>query len=216
MKFIYVQLVTLIFVGIIGSPVVAQNARKANYKKANLETKTIRGCDYQVLKGLAEITAVEKVKDKAESALRHDEYSVKFKFVPMEEGHVLMGSLQDQELEFVLRSGWDKVPVGPKYLEHYYVRKGLKFAMQFMQNRKGECKEKYTYESRGIPNDLFESQENDHLMDYKKQIAEEKVFAKEAEYEAAKNGVDPETFNKVPTPNWKRKIQLFLLLQNLK
>ena len=173
----------------------AQKARKVNYER---EMRTVRNCEYEVLRGLGEIMSITKLKDKSESILGHDEYVVKFKFIPMEPGHKLMTTLQDEEFELYLRSSNIKVPIGPKYIEHYKVIKGLKFAMEFLQSR-DECNDKWLYESRGLPNDLFEAQ--DKIADYKKAVYEGELEKYEAAHEMKKQGLDPETFNSVPNPN---------------
>jgi hypothetical protein len=172
----------------------AQKARKVNYER---EMRVVRNCEYEVLRGLGEIMSITKTKDKSESLLGHDEYVVKFNFTPMEPGHKLMTTLQDQEFELYLRSSNIKVPIGPKYIEHYKVIKGLKFAMEFLQSR-DECNDKWLYESRGLPNDLFEAQ--DKIADYKKAIYEGELEKYEAAHEMKKQGLDPETFNSVPNP----------------
>lgn len=161
----------------------AQSAKKASYRNNN-EVRTVRGCEYEVLKGLAEITEVEKTRSKSESALGYDEYSVKFKFTPMEKGQQLMADFGENSFDFFLRSGYDRLPVGPKYLKHYYVHKGQKFAMEFLQTDDKTCREQYTYKSMGIPNDLFEAQ--DSIKAYKIQIAAEKLYKKEKEVNEAK------------------------------
>ena len=165
------------------SGVWAQSAKKTSYKN-NEEVRTVQGCEYQVLKGLAEITAVEKTRSKSESALGYDEYSVKFKFIPMEKGQQLMADFGENSFDFFLRSGYDRLPVGPKYLKHYYVHKGQKFAMEFLQTGDKTCREQYTYKSLGIPNDLFEAQ--DSIKAYKIQVAAEKLYKKEKEVNEAK------------------------------
>lgn len=173
----------------------AQKAKKVNYDK---EMRMVRNCEYEVLRGLGEIMSVTKTKDKSESILGHDEYVVKFKFIPMEPGHQLLQTLQDQEFELYLRSSNIKVPIGIKYIEHYKVIKGLKFAMEFLQSR-NECSDKWLYESRGLPNDLFEAQ--DKIADYKKAVYEGELEKYETAHELRKQGLDPETFNNTPTPN---------------
>lgn len=195
MKLNYGQLLVALFALTVIGPLQAQPAKKVSNKP---ETKIVRGCEYQVLKGLAEIKEVNKITDAAESALGYDEYEVKFDFIPMEPGHKLLTTLSDESFEFKLRSGYDRVPVGPEYIKHYHVRKGLKFAMSFLQTRNSECREKYSYESRGLPNDLFEA--TDQLKNYKTELAAKKLGDAEEKY----SGVEEEPMvnpNETPRPD---------------
>lgn len=195
MKLNYGQLLIALFALTVIGPLQAQRAQRVSNKP---ETKIVRGCEYQVLKGLAEIKEVNKITDAEESALGYDEYEVKFNFIPMEPGHKLLTTLSDESFEFKLRSGYDRVPVGPEYIKHYHVRKGLKFAMSFLQTRNGECREKYTYESRGLPNDLFEAR--DQLKNYKTEVAAKKLGDAEEKYTGVveEPEVNPE---ETPRPN---------------
>jgi hypothetical protein len=183
MKLNYGQLLIALFALTVLGPLQAQRAKKVSNKP---ETKIVRNCEYQVLKGLAEIKEVNKITDASESALGYDEYEVKFEFIPMEPGHKLLTTLSDGDFDFKLRSGYDRIPVGPEYVKHYHVRKGLKFAMNFLQTRNNECREKYTYESKGLPNDLFEAR--DQLKNYKTELAAKKLGEAEEKY----SGVEEE------------------------
>lgn len=139
-------------------------------------TKTRMGdCDYTVIAGLAEVTKVEKIVDKAESFLGYDEYEVLFKFIPKDGGQ-LLGTLRDQELEFLLNAKGEKIHVGPKYIKQYQVRQGTKYAMKFLQNP--ACEEKYRWaDFGGLPNDFSEA--GDKIDEIKNRRREEAFLAAE-------------------------------------
>jgi len=121
------------------------------------QTKIVRGCFYEVLPGLAEVTSIKITKNASESTWSYDEHEVLFKFTPME-GHDLLDKLKDANLEFVLNYRGDRVPVGPAYIQQKNVRIGTRYAMTLYQKRDDDaCTEQYTYESKGLDNDLFEA-----------------------------------------------------------
>ncbi|MCP4442444.1 MAG: hypothetical protein GY810_26350 [Aureispira sp.] len=195
MKKITYQTLFLALLGLLVLPNSMQAQRKKNVE---LETKIVRGCEYEVLKGLAEVTEVKKILAADESALKYDEYQILFRFIPMEGGELLSG-LKDGDIEFYLKSGIDKLNVGPDYLKHYHIRKGTKYAMKLLQNKMGACLENYTYESGGLPNDLFEAREN--LMDYRKETSRKRLTEKEEEYETRKVEEEVEEMNNNTNPN---------------
>lgn len=133
-------------------------AKSSSGEKTEREFVEINGAKYEVLSGLAEILAVEKVVNADESPLKYDEYEVLFKFHRYEGGPLQM-ALQEMKIPFRLKHKTHEFRVGPEYLKIYQVRKGLKFSMKFMQNVDGRGKE-YVYQSRGLPNDIAEAREN--------------------------------------------------------
>lgn len=171
---------------------------------ANVKTKIVRDCEYQVLPGLAEVTSIQVVRPASESALKYDEHEVLFKFTPMEGGQILE-MLRDQEIEFVLRSRAIRVPVGPEYIKAKGLKVGTKYAMNLLQTQnKDACLERYTYESKALDNDLFEAYEN--IIDYTKEAyvrqleEEDRAHARRmaAQKDAvASNTVDPTIETKV-------------------
>lgn len=187
-----------LFLALLGLLVLPNSMQAQKNKKVELETKIVRGCEYEVLKGLAEVTEVKKVLTAEESPLKYDEYQILFRFIPMEGGELLSG-LKDSDIEFYLKSGIDKLNVGPDYLKHYHIRKGTKYAMKLLQNKMGACLENYTYESGGLPNDLFEAREN--LMDYRKETSRKRLSSKEEEYEQRKVEEEVEEMNNNTNPN---------------
>jgi hypothetical protein len=121
------------------------------------QTKIIRGCFYEALPGLAKVTSIKITKNASESAWDYDEHQVLFKFTPME-GHDLLEKLKDINLEFFLNYRGDKIPVGAAYIQQKNVRVGTRYAMTLYQKRdKNACSDQYTYESKGLDNDLFEA-----------------------------------------------------------
>lgn len=121
------------------------------------QTEIVRGCYYEVVPGLAEVTAINVVKEAAESNLHYNEYQVLFKFTPME-GHTLLEELRDTTLEFFLYHRGDKVRVGPAYIKAKAVHIGTRYAMTLYQKRnRAVCSEQYTYASKALDNDLFEA-----------------------------------------------------------
>lgn len=146
-------------VSLLSNTATAQRGPNATSTE-NVRTKVVRDCEYEVLPGLAEVTSVRVVRPAAESALQYDEHEVLFKFTPMEGGD-LLEMLQDEEIEFVLRSRAVRVPVGPEYIKQKQVKVGTKYAMNLLQTRNRDaCLERYTYESKALDNDLFEAYEN--------------------------------------------------------
>ena len=121
------------------------------------KNKIVRGCSYEVLPGLAEVTSIKLKKKAQASRWNYDEHEVLFKFIPME-GHDLLEELKETELEFVLYNRGDKIPVGPMYIKEKNVRVGTRYAMTFYQKEDATaCTDQYTYESKGLDNDLFEA-----------------------------------------------------------
>ncbi|MGH1338893.1 MAG: hypothetical protein ACRBFS_22445 [Aureispira sp.] len=168
----------------------------------NVRTKIVRDCEYEVLPGLAEVTSVEVIRPASESALKYDEHEVLFRFTPMEGGEMLE-MLQDEDIEFVLRSRAIRVPVGPEYLKQKSVKVGTKYAMNLLQTRNREaCLERYTYESKALDNDLFEAYEN--IIDYTKKAYEQQLEDKERAHQRRKakeaDGAVNETVDPVETP----------------
>jgi hypothetical protein len=120
-------------------------------------TKIVRGCLYEVVPGLAEITKLAIDKPADESLLNYNEHKVLFKFTPMGSAE-LLPCLKEQELEFTLRSNVTKIPVGPQYVQQKGIKVGTKYAMNMLQiKNKDACLEQYTYESKALDNDLFEA-----------------------------------------------------------
>lgn len=162
-------------------------------------TKQVRGCEYQVVPGLAEITSMKVVRKAENSVLKQDEYEVYFRFQPME-GDEVIEQIKDTEIEFVLRSGNMRVPVGPDYIKEYRLKKGTRYAMNLLQTRNREaCTELYTYESKALRNDLFEpeSKEGDVLYWYKKDAMAKELENREREYEENKLKAEEESLNQV-------------------
>ncbi|WMX16859.1 hypothetical protein [Aureispira sp. CCB-E] len=123
------------------------------------QTKTVRGCVYEVVPGLAEITKIEVSKGAAESVLNYDEHKITFQFTPMESDNLLT-CLKENELEFTLRSNIAKIPVGPQYIQQKKLKEGTKYAMNILQTKDQKaCLEQYVYESKALDNDLFEVKE---------------------------------------------------------
>lgn len=121
-------------------------------------TKLVRGCLYEVVPGLAEITKIEVNKTADKSLLQYNEHQVLFKFTPMGNTE-LLACLKENELEFTLRSNRTKIPVGPQYIQQKGIRLGTKYAMNMLQIKdKAACLEQYTYESKILNNDLFEAE----------------------------------------------------------
>lgn len=155
----------------------AQRGKKNN---SNLRTKTIRGCEYEVLKGLAEITNIEVSRPADKSPLKYDEHLVLFKFIP-KDGTKLMASLQDTELEYYMMSGGSKFPVGPEYIKQYQLKVGNKYTMTLYQNKNiGECIDAYTYESPYLRIDYLEI--GDRSIDYIKESYVQQQMSKEDEH----------------------------------
>ena len=151
----------------------------AQGNKTKPNKTVINDCEYTVLSGLAEVTKVEKIVDKENSLLGYDEYEVFFVFTP-KDGGSLLGTLRDQEIEFLLNAKGEKIHVGPKYLKQYQVRKGTKYAMKFMQGP--TCEEKYRWaDYGGLPNDFSEAA--DKIDDYKRKKLEEGFKNLEAQRE---------------------------------
>jgi len=151
-----------------------------NHTDPKKETKTVRGCEYEVLPGLAEITSVEVSQSADNSLLKYDEHEVLFTFTPMEGGDVLE-ILKDAEIEFVLRSRATRIPVGPEYIKQKNLKVGTKYAMNLLQTKNKEaCLERYTYESKALDNDLFEAEDN--IIPYMKERYATEAAINEADY----------------------------------
>ena len=147
-------------------------------------TKVVRDCEYEVLPGLAEVTSIRVTRTAAESSLKYDEHEVLFKFTPMEGGD-LLEMLQDEEIEFVLRSRAIRVPVGPEYLKQKQVKVGTRYAMNLLQTRNRDaCLERYTYESKALDNDLFEAYEN--IIDFTKEAYTRQLIDQEQAHQRRK------------------------------
>jgi hypothetical protein len=167
-----------------------------------VRTKVVRDCEYEVLPGLAEVTSIEVIRPASESALKYDEHEVLFRFTPMEGGEMLE-MLQDEDIEFVLRSRAIRVPVGPEYLKEKNVKVGTRYAMNLLQTRNREaCLERFTYESKALDNDLFEAYEN--IIDYTKKAYEQQAIDANRAYERRKareqDGAIEEVVDPVETP----------------
>ncbi len=151
---------------------------------ANLKTKIVRDCEYEILPGLAEIISIEKTRPASESALNYDEHEVLFKFKSMEGGE-LLEMLKDADIEFVLRSRAIKIPVGPEYIKAKGLKVGTRYAMNLLQTRNRDaCLERYTYESKALDNDLFEAY--DHIIEYTKEAYVRKLESEEEAHEKRK------------------------------
>jgi hypothetical protein len=139
-------------------PLLMQAQRGPNAVDPPKNTKLVRGCLYEVVPGLAEITTIEIDKTAAESLLHYNEHKVLFKFTPMGSGE-LLPCLRENELEFTLRTNITKIPVGPQYIQQKGMRVGTKYAMNILQVKdKDACLDQYTYESKVLDNDLFEAE----------------------------------------------------------
>lgn len=177
---------------LMSAPAYSQkNANSGTSTKTQRVTKEVNGCNYDVLSGLAEVISIDKIVNADKSPLGYDEYDVKFRFIPMEGGD-LMASLRDMEIPLQLKYKQYQLRVGPEYLKAYHVRVGLKYAMKLLQNRTGDCAEKYICESGGLPNDLFEAREK--LPAFEEHYYAQKLGAKE---EAVANN----EFNNTTNPN---------------
>lgn len=175
----------LLAAGICPNTATAQKGPNATTTNTEVRTKVVRDCEYEVLPGLAEVTSIEVIRPAEESALKYDEHRVLFKFTPMEGGD-LLEMLQDEEIEFVLRSRAIRVPVGPEYLKQKHVKVGTKYAMNLLQTRNREaCLERYTYESKALDNDLFEAYEN--IIDYTKKAYEQQLVNQESAHNRRKD-----------------------------
>jgi len=139
-------------------PLLMEAQRGPNAIELETETKVVRGCLYEVVPGLAEITKLEVDKTADESLLHYNEHKVLFKFTPMGSAE-LLPCLKEHELEFTLRSNVSKIPVGPQYIQQKGIKIGTKYAMNILQTKdKTACLEQYTYESKALHNDLFEAE----------------------------------------------------------
>jgi hypothetical protein len=177
----------------------AQKQKGPNSTDPTKRTKNVRGCEYQVVPGLAQITSMKVVRSAENSVLKQDEYEVYFKFEPME-GDEVIEQIKDTEIEFVLRSGNLRVPVGPEYIKEFRLKEGTRYAMNLLQTRNREaCTELYTYESKALRNDLFEpeSKEGDVLYWYKKDAMAKELENSEKEYKERKEKEAEESLNQV-------------------
>lgn len=139
-------------------PLLMQAQSGPNGIEPQKNTKLVRGCLYEVVPGLAEITKIEVNKTADKSLLQYNEHQVLFKFTPMGNAE-LLACLKENELEFTLRSNCTKIPVGPQYIQQKGMRLGTKYAMNMLQIKDKEaCLEQYTYESKILNNDLFEAE----------------------------------------------------------
>lgn len=139
-------------------PLLMQAQRGPNVIEPPKNTKLVRGCLYEVVPGLAEITKLEVDKTAEESLLHYNEHKVLFKFIPMGSTE-LLPCLKENELEFTLRSNITKIPVGPQYIQQKGMKVGTKYAMNILQIKdKDACLEQYTYESKILNNDLSEAE----------------------------------------------------------
>lgn len=139
-------------------PLFIQAQRGPNVVEPEKSTKLVRGCLYEVVPGLAEITKLEIDKTADESLLHYNEHKVLFQFTPMGNAE-LLPCLKEHDLEFTLRSNRTKIPVGPQYIQQKGIKVGTKYAMNILQIKdKDACLEQYTYESKALDNDLFEAE----------------------------------------------------------
>lgn len=137
-------------------------------------TKVVRGCEYEVIPGLAQVTQIQVKRPAAESLLEYDEYDVQFIFIPMD-GHSVIDAVKEQELSFMLRSGATPIPVGPAYIQKKGVKVGTKYAMNLLQTKNAKaCLEQYTYESKALNNDLSEAE--NRIIPYVKSAYKAPVF----------------------------------------
>lgn len=140
-------------------PLLVQAQHGPNSIEPEKKTKIVRGCLYEVIPGLAEITNISVDKTANESVLNYDEHSIWFKFTRMGKAE-LLSCLKNKELTFTLRSNRIKIPVGPEYIKAKNLKVGTKYAMNILQTKdKNACLEQYTYESKALNNDLFEAEE---------------------------------------------------------
>lgn len=186
---------------LFSTALVAQRGPSAS-DGGNVRTKVVRDCEYEVLPGLAEVTSIRVIRPASESALKYDEHEVLFRFTPMEGGNMLE-MLQDEDIEFVLRSRAVRVPVGPEYIKQKSVKVGTRYAMNLLQTRNREaCLERYTYESKALDNDLFEAYEN--IIPYTKIAFEQQQQDRERIYQERKakeaDGAVIETADPIETP----------------
>lgn len=159
------------------------------------KTKIVRGCEYEVIPGLAKITAVEITRPANESILEYDEHEVLFMFTPMEGGEVLE-ILKGAELEFKLRNRAASIPVGPKYIQKKQLKVGTRYAMNLLQtSNKEACLEQFTYESKVLDNDLFEAK--DLLIPFIKADYENQLMQKDQADNEQKLGLDTSMTDKL-------------------
>lgn len=181
----------------ITTSLLAQNGPNEN-TSTTPQKKIVRGCEYEVLPGLAEVVSISKTRDASESSLKYDEHEVLFKFTPMEGGE-LLEMLKDTEIEFYLRSRAVKIPVGPEYIKAKQLRKGTRYAMNLLQTRNRDaCLERYTYESKALDNDLFEAYDN--IIDYTKESYVRKLEMEEVAHEKRKAAQADATTNTTVDP----------------
>ncbi len=179
-------------------PLVSTAQGGPNYTDSDKRTKTVRGCVYEVLPGLAEITSVKVSRKANKSVLKYDEHEVLFTFTPMEGGE-LLEMLKDSEIEFVLRNRATRIPVGPEYIKRKKLKVGTKYAMNLLQARNQEaCLEQYTYESKILDNDLFEAEEN--IIPFIKEAYAEEYAKKEADFIRKKESKKTVTTTPEPSP----------------
>ena len=133
------------------------DALKEGFKLKQTKTKIVRGCEYDVLPGLAEVSSIRTIKKAADSKWKYDEHEILFRFIPME-GQELLDNLKEMELSFVLHHRGEKIPAGPDYIKQKNVRVGTRYAMTLYQKEDiTACTEQYSYESKSLSNDLFEA-----------------------------------------------------------
>ncbi|MFK7796397.1 MAG: hypothetical protein AB8E82_03010 [Aureispira sp.] len=201
MRKLYATWTTVAACCLFSTALVAQRGPSAS-DGDNVRTKVVRDCEYEVLPGLAEVTSIQVLRPASESALKYDEHEVLFRFTPMEGGDMLE-MLQDEDIEFVLRSRAVRVPVGPEYIKQKSIKVGTKYAMNLLQTRNREaCLERYTYESKALDNDLFEAYEN--IIPYTKIAFQQQQQDRERAYRERKakeaDGAVIETADPVETP----------------
>ncbi len=133
------------------------DALKEGFTLKQTETEIVRGCEYDVLPGLAEVSSIRLVKKGADSKWNYDEYEILFRFIPME-GHKILDNLKNKDLIFFLHHRGEKIPAGPEYIKQKNVKAGTRYAMTLYQKKDiTACTEQYTYESKSLSNDLFEA-----------------------------------------------------------
>ncbi len=201
MKKLYAIFLTAAIAISLAAPSDLLAQRNANKTDPPKKTKTVRGCEYEIVPGLAQITSVKINRVAKNSLLKYNEHEVWFKFTPME-GDELIDQIKDTEIEFVLRSSTLRIPVGPEYIKDYRVKKGTKYAMNLLQTRDREAcpGELYTYESKALPNDLFEADREDNLYLFKKKAYTEQQVSREKEYEENKGKQAETAMNDAVSP----------------
>lgn len=125
-----------------------------------VEVKEINGYEYEIIPGLAEITAIQLHKKAHDSPLKYDEYEVRFRFIPKVK-HPLLKIIEQKPTNLQLRYRTSTVLVGPEYVRKMNIKIGRKYAIQLYQAKsRGVNIERFFFQSKALEMDLFKAYEN--------------------------------------------------------